>query len=222
MEAELREEICEVGRRLYQRNLVAATDGNVSARLKDGTFLCTPSGVSKGFMKPSDLLIADKDGKLVSGAGKVTSEFFTHLAAYEERPDIQAVVHAHPPCATALTLAGCSMTTPVLPELVMALGGVPTAAYATPGTKEGADVIRQLIATCDAVLLERHGAVTVGKSPLSAHFKLEKVEHSAHVLHLALSLSRQIPRLGDDQLARILDARERYGLTEPVLPGIFP
>jgi L-fuculose-phosphate aldolase len=222
VESALREEICELGRRLYARNLVAATDGNLSARLDEDRFLCTPSGVSKGFMNPDDLLIADASGALVGGTGKVTSEFFTHLAAYEERADVVAVVHAHPPVATALTLAGYGMTEPVLPELVMALGGIPTAPYATPGTREGADAIRAVIRTCDAVLLDRHGAVTVGDSVLAAYMKMEKLEHSAGVIHHALTLGRRLPQLRGEELARIFEARRAYGAKGPLWPGLRP
>ena len=112
-EQQARGAICEVGRRLYARNLVAATDGNISIRIGGDRYVCTPSGISKGCMRPEDLMIADGRGERVSGTGKVTSEFFTHLAAYEERPNIAAVVHAHPPFATALTIAGLGMTDPV-------------------------------------------------------------------------------------------------------------
>ena len=189
-EKEAREAVCEVGRRLYAKNLVAATDGNISIRIGEDRYVCTPSGVSKGFMKPSDLVIADGRGALVSGKDKVTSEFFTHLAAYEERPDIAAVVHAHPPRATALTIAGLDMTRPVVPEVIMGLLAIPTTDYATPGSREGADVVRKWIRTYDAILLDCHGALTVGGDVFSAYQKMEKVEHTAEVLCAAHALGR--------------------------------
>ena len=189
-EKEAREAVCEVGRRLYAKNLVAATDGNISIRIGADRYVCTPSGISKGFMKPSDLVIADGCGALVSGKGKVTSEFFTHLAAYEERPDIAAVVHAHPPRATALTIAGLDMTRPVVPEVIMGLLAIPTTDYATPGSREGADVVRKWIRTYDAILLDCHGALTVGGDVFSAYQKMEKVEHTAEVLCAAHALGR--------------------------------
>ena len=163
-ERALRDLICELGRRLYAKDYVAATDGNLSVRLGEGRYLVTPSGVSKGFMAPEHLLIADGEGRLLHGEGKVTSEFFTHLAAYEEREDVLAVIHAHPPMCTAVTLAGIDMRVPLLPEVVAAVGGVPTCPYATPGTREGADAVRAAIRTADAVLLDRHGSLTVGKT----------------------------------------------------------
>lgn len=209
-EADLREAICEVGRRMYARNLVAATDGNISVRLDENRFLCTASGTSKGFMRPDDLIIADAQGNKIEGVGRVTTEFFTHLAAYEERPDILAVVHGHPPIATALTLAGLSMTRPIVPELVMTMVAVPTTGYATPGSREGADVIRQWIRKFDAVLLDRHGAVTVGKTLFDAYFRMEKVEHSAQVLHAAHMLGT-VRELESGHIDRLMPVAVAYG-----------
>lgn len=216
-ESALRHAICEVGRRLYHRNLVAATDGNISIRLGEDRFLCTPSGVSKGFMAPDDLVIADAQGCKVAGAGKVTSEFFTHLAAFEERPEIQAVVHAHPPMATAITVAGLSLTDPILPEVVFSVGAIPTAPYATPGTPEGAVVVRDLIRRCDAILLDRHGALTIGMDVFEAYHKMEKLEHAAQIYLAARTLGTPAI-LNADAIARILAAREAYGATGPIFP----
>lgn len=217
-ENELRELICELGRRLYEKNLVSATDGNLSVLLQEGHYLITPSGVSKGFMKPEDIIIADATGKKVSGTGKVSSEFFTHLACYEERPEIQAVVHAHPPKAVGCTLAGYALTEYLLPEVVLAVGGIPVADYATPGTTEGADVIRPLIAQCDALLLDRHGAVTVGLDLLDAYYKMEKIEHAAESIITAQTLGT--PRtLNSEQFERILQSRKAYGALGKLYPN---
>ena len=210
-DTELRVAICEVGRRMFAKNLVAATDGNISVRLGAGRYLCTPSGVSKGFMQPEDLIIADGQGGKLEGAGRVSSEFFTHLAAYEERPEVKAVVHAHPPKAVGLTLAGVSLADCVLPEVVVAVGGIPTAEYATPGSKEGAEVIRGLIRGCDAVMLDRHGAVTVGETLLEAYFKMEKIEHAAETL-LAAHLLGEVRGLEPDQIEKLRAVREDYGV----------
>jgi len=211
-EVELRELMCDVGRRMYAKNLVAATDGNISVRLSPDRFLCTPSGVSKGFMKPGDIVIADGSGAKISGDGKVSSEFFTHLACYEERADILAVVHAHPPKAIGATVAGISLEECVLPEVVYALGGIPTTAYATPATREGAAVIREHIRGCDAVMLDRHGAVTVGADLLDAYFKMEKIEHAAESLLTAHSLG-QVRRLSRAEVDKLYKVREDYGVT---------
>jgi len=217
-ESELRELICWVGERLYSKNLVTATDGNVSVRLDNGHYLCTPSGVSKGFMKPEDIVVADHTGEKVAGDGKVSSEFFTHLAAYEERPDVNAVVHAHPPKAVGFTLAGISLTELVLPEVVFAIGGIPTSNYATPGTKEGAGVVRGLIRECDALMLDRHGALTVGEDLLDAFFKMEKIEHSAETLFVARQLGN-IRTLDSNQLEKLFSAHGDYGLKGKVYRG---
>lgn len=211
-ETELRVCICEIGRRLYARNLIAATDGNISVRIAPDRFLCTPSGSTKGFMQPRDIVIADDRGRLVSGEGKVSSEFLTHLAAYTRRDDIAAVVHAHPPTAVACTLAGVSLEELVLPEVVFAIGGLPTAPYATPGTPEGAESVRELVSRCDALLMDRHGALTLGVTLMDAYLKMEKIEHSAQILLAAKGMGN-IRTLSGDELDRILRAREPYGAT---------
>lgn len=216
-ELEIRKAICDVGRRMYDKNLVAATDGNVSVRLGPDRFLCTPSGVSKGFMGVNDLVICDKNGTKLEGAGKVTSEFFTHLAAYEERPDITAVCHAHPPKAIGFSVAGRSLAECILPEVVMSIGGVPTTDYATPGTKEGNEVIRELIRQADAVMLDRHGAVTVGVDVYDAYYKMEKIEHAAETLLVAEKLG-EVRTLGLREVERLAEARTAYGAKGKVYP----
>ncbi|HOE65527.1 MAG TPA: class II aldolase/adducin family protein [Candidatus Hydrogenedentes bacterium] len=209
-ELELRKAICDVGRRMYTKNLVAATDGNISIKIGPDRFLVTPSGVCKGDMAPNDILLTDSRGVKISGAGKVTSEFFTHLAAYEERSDITAVVHAHPPKAIGFSVAGVSLAECVLPEVVMSIGGVPTTDYATPGSKEGYNVIRDLIRQCDALMLDRHGAVTVGVTVYDAYFKLEKIEHAAETLFIARMLG-EVRTLSRDEVEKLAESRKAYG-----------
>ena len=218
-EQQARLAVCEVGRRLHARNLVAASDGNISVRIEEDRYVCTPAGVSVGFMAPEDLVVADGRGESVSGTGKATSEFFTHLAAFEERPDIGAVVHAHPPFATALTIAGLGMTDPVVPEVIACLMAVPTTGYATPGSREGADVIRPWICDYDAVLLDFHGALTVGRDVFEAYFRLEKVEHTAQVLHAAHTLGR-VRRLEPEAVKKLMDYY--HGGAQPLPPYPFP
>ena len=216
-ELDQRKAICEIGRRMWQRNYVAATDGNISVKLAPDRFLCTPSGVSKGFMEPNDLIIADGQGRKLSGEGKVTSEFPTHLAAYEERPDITAVVHAHPPKAIGLSLAGVNLAECVLPEVIYSIGGIPTTDYATPATTEGSEVLREYIRKCDAVMLDRHGSVTIGVDVLDAYLKLEKLEHACESLYVAHSLG-QIRRLGATEISKLQAVRESYGVTGLAYP----
>jgi len=216
-EASLRDLVCEIGRRLYARNLCTATDGNISVRLDSGKFLITRSGVSKGYLTHADVLVADASGRLLEGEGKVSSEFTTHLAVYAVREDAQAVVHAHPPYATALTLAGVSLCDPVLPEFVMALGGAPAAPYATPGTPEGGEQIGLFARDADAIMLDRHGAVTVGKSLLDAYYKMEKLEHAAETLHHALAIG-PVKRLSRADIDKLMAARVAYGARGKVYP----
>ena len=216
-ELDIRKAICEAGRRLYAKNLVAATDGNISARMGANRYLCTPSGVSKGFMNPRDLIIADSKGNKISGDGKVTSEFFTHLAAYEERPDMSAVVHAHPPKAIAFTLAGVSLADCILPEVVYTIGGIPATEYATPGTPEGGAVIRDLIRHCDALLMDRHGALTIGTDVFDALFKMEKIEHAAETL-LTAHLLGGVRKLEAEEVQKLYKVRESYGVSGKAFP----
>lgn len=211
-ELDIRKAICEVGRRMYARNLVSATDGNISVRLGSDRFLCTPSGVSKGFMNPNDVIVADGKGTKISGDGKVTTEFFTHVAAYEARPDVNAVVHAHPPKAIGFTLAGVSLAECVLPEVVYSIGGIPTTEYATPSSPEGAAVVRKYIVDCDALMLDRHGALTVGVDVFDAYFKLEKIEHAAESLLTAQALGR-VQSLSAKQVDKLYGIRESYGVS---------
>jgi len=213
-EMQLRESICEVGRRLYTKNLTVATDGNISVRLGPNRYLCTPSGVSKNDLTPQTIILADGRGERITGQGKVTSEFFTHLAAYEERPDVSSVIHAHPPKAIALTLAGLSLSEPVLPEVVCILGGIPTVPYTTPSTPKGADCIRPMTRQCNAMMLEQHGALTLGTDVFDALRKMEKIEHSAEILYAAHLLGR-VQKLNTEQIRDLLEVRRNHGLKGP-------
>lgn len=197
-EGQAREEIVRVCRLLWQRGYVAATDGNVSMRIGSDRLVATPSGVSKGFLQERQLVLTDLDGALVSedpSGLRPSSELRMHCAVYRERPDVLAVVHAHPPVATACTVAGVSLMRPVLPEVLVTLGGIPTARYARPSSAEGAVVVRELIREHDAVLLDHHGSLTVGRSVFEAYLKLEKVENAAQVVLAAGQLGgvRELP-----------------------------
>lgn len=215
----LRNWICEIGRRLYQRDMIAAADGNISVRFGEDRFLCTPTGVSKGFLRPDDLVIVDQEGRKIAGEGKVTSEFFTHLAAYEARPETQAVIHAHPTYATVLTIMGIDTTVPVLPEVVMNMVALPVAAYATPGSREGAQVITTLIRDFDALLLERHGAITLGSDLQEAYMRMERLEHAAKTLYLCHLAGTPTP-IAPEALTKLMAATVPEGTTPPPYP--FP
>ncbi len=201
----------DVGRRLYARGLVAASDGNLSARLDDGGILITAGGTHLGELTRDDFVRVAADGTPVRAGRGPSSEMPLHLAVYRLRPDVRAVVHAHPPIATAFSYAGLPLDEPVIPEVVVALGRIGRAPYATPGTSEGADAIAAVIAAHDAIVLERHGVVTVGAAPLDAYWKMEKVEHAADILFRARMLGRVMP-LSRDELERLASLFERLKL----------
>ena len=142
-EYEIKKQICEIGKRIYDRGMVAANDGNISVKISDNEFLCTPTGVSKGFMTPDYICRVDKEGKVLEANGnfKPSSEIKMHMRVYAQRPDVKSVVHAHPSYATSFAIAGIPLTEPIMPEAVIALGCVPIAAYGTPSTEEIPDAV---------------------------------------------------------------------------------
>lgn len=187
-ESALREEILRMGRMLYERNLLVGLDGNLSVRLSDTEVLCTKSGCHKGLLRDEDIVVVDISGNLVRGAGRPTSEMAMHLACYHNRPDVQAVIHAHPPICVAFTIAGLSLEPAILPEVVVTLGSIPTLPYQTTGTEVLAEQVGEAVRLKDAVLLERHGAVCVGKNLLEAFCRLEVIEHTARIVMHARTL----------------------------------
>jgi len=201
-EAELRADIVRVCRRLYDRGLIAGPDGNVSARLDAGRLLVTPAGMSKGDLDAGDLVIVDPDGQLVAGNHPASSEVRMHIRIYRRRPDVHAVVHAHPPTATAFGVAGEDFMTPVLPEIVLQMGGVPLLPYVTPGGDLLADQFEPFLPHHDAFLMANHGATTVGPSLTIAHQRMESLEHAARILLAARQLGRVNP-LGDADAATL-------------------
>jgi len=212
-----RKEIVRVCRLLHEKGYVAATDGNVSVRLSKNRVLSTPSGFSKGFLAPEQLVVTDLEGRKIPSREpasrdlKPTSELLMHLEAYRQRPDIGAVIHAHPPICVALSIAGISLAKCLLPEVVVTLGLIPTAEYATPSSAEGPQAIRDLIANHDALVIQRHGTLTVGKDPFDAYLKLEKVEHLAYVTLILRQLGRETP-LPPAEVAKLLRMRRDKGL----------
>jgi len=184
----LRDEILRVGALCYERHLLVALDGNLSVRLSDDLILCTQAGCHKGMLQDDHLVVIDLEGKKVRGKGEPTSEMAMHLACYRERPDIEAVVHAHPPTCIAFTVAGISMARCVLPEVVLTLGAVPTLSYETTGTEVLGAKVGEAIRSNDAVMMDRHGAVCVGSSLLDAFCKLETMEHMAKIMKAARDL----------------------------------
>jgi L-fuculose-phosphate aldolase len=207
-ELELKQEIVCICRMLHRKNYLAATDGNVSVRLGDRV-LTTPSGVHKGLMEADQIITVDLAGRVLAGEGRPTSEIRMHLLAYELRPDVAAVVHAHLPYATSCTLAGIDLLEPILPEVVITLGGVPTAPYATPGSEEVPAAIRGFLREFDAILLSRHGAMTVGRDVRDAYNKMEKLEHTARVI-LAARLQGPVAPLPAAEVEKLRRLGEQY------------
>jgi L-fuculose-phosphate aldolase len=203
--------IVHVGRRMYERGYVAANDGNVSVRLSEDRLLVTPTGISKGFMSRSDLVMTDMKGARVSGKRNPTSEIMMHLRAYECRPDIGAVVHAHPPYATAFAVVGIPLSECVLPEVIVSIGSVPLAHYGTPSTEEVPRSIESVVTKSDAFLLKNHGVMTVGDDVLSAYHKVETVEHFAKISFIARHLG-SVASLGHEDVRKLVELRARAGI----------
>jgi L-fuculose-phosphate aldolase len=209
--------IIRVGRRMYERGFVAANDGNVSIRISNERVLATPTGMSKGFMARGDLVIVDMEGRRISGKREPTTELKMHLRAYELRKDVGAVIHAHPPYATAYAVAGIPLEECILPEVVLTLGSVPLAAYGTPSTEEVPDSIEGVVTRSDAFLLRNHGVMTVGSDVLGAYHKMETVEHFAHISFLAGQLGR-VKHLTREEVEKLMKLREHMGIKGPY-PG---
>lgn len=226
LEQKLREEICLVGRQMYKYKFVDGTAGNISARLDNDRILITPSGLSKGFMRPEKLIIVDMDGNKVEHDDdtadlKPSTETPMHLEAYKRRPDVNGVVHAHPPYAVALTMAGINMQTYTIPEAIILLGEVPNAPYATPATTEDRDVISHLAVNHDAIMLSFHGSLTMGKDVWQAFMRLETLEHTAHLTYLVHQLGggKSLP---EQQIHKLLTLRKEFGLMHPDEPSLVP
>ncbi len=210
-EREYREEIVHVGRMIWEKGWVAANDGNISVRLDHDRFLCTPTQVCKGLMKPEDLIICDGRGNKISGTKERTSEFMMHLTVYNLRADMNSVVHAHPPVATGYAAAGRSLNLALLPEVVIGLGCVPLAGYGLPGTPELTDPMLPLIPKYEALLMGNHGAVCYGEDVYKAFFRMETVEHFARISLVAelLGGAQVLPK---QEVNKLLESRTRYGV----------
>ena len=210
-EHQLRKEMVQVAHLCHSRGLLVALDGNISARIADGLVLCTRAGCHKGLLCEDDLIVVDANGRRVRGRGEPTSELEMHLACYRSRPDVEAIVHAHPPTCIAFTVAGVTLARCVLPEVVLTLGTIPTVEYATTGTRELAGLVGHATRTHDAVMLDRHGAVCLGKSLLDAFCKLETMEQVAKVMLAARTLGdvRELPAAEAQHLRQM--GTERYG-----------
>ena len=213
-EAELRQDIVELGRRLWARGFVASNDGNISVRLEGDRILTTPTGVSKGFMTPEMMVVTDRAGRKLAGERNASSELKMHLAVYDLRPDVQAVVHSHPPLATGFAVAGIALDKAVLAEVICTLGSIPIADYATPSTAELPAAITKYIKAHDGLLLANHGALTVGGDLYNAYYKMETIEHFAQISLVARTLGGE-RLLSRDEVLRLQGLRTTYGIAAP-------
>lgn len=210
-ERETREKIVEVGRLIYERGFIAASDGNISARLDDGRFLTTPTMACKGRMTEDMLVLVDIDGrKLRRDERNPSSEFSMHREIYQRRADIHAIVHAHPPFGTGFAVSNVALDKPLLSEVILTLGCVPLTAYGTPSTKELSDSLAPFIPHHDALLLANHGAVTYGPDLDTAYYRMETLEHFAKITLIARIVGRP-KELPADAIEKLLDVRERAG-----------
>lgn len=208
-ERKLRAEIVHFGRRLHECGFVAATDGNLSVRLDEDRILATPTAMCKSMMRPSDLVIVNRDGHKLAGHRCPSSELEMHRLIYSLRPDIRAIVHAHPPTATGFAAAGMALNRPLVCEVVVGLGTIPLAEYGTPGTPELSQALEPYVVDYDAILMANHGVVAYGEDLLRAFMKMETVEHFAKIALVAHQLGREQPLSGEN-LDKLLEARRKY------------
>lgn len=215
-EFKLKEEMCEIGRRIWLKGFCAGNEGNHSVRIGPNKFLCTPTGISKGFLKPDDICTVDIEGKQLAGKRKRTSEILMHLEIYKQRADVKAVVHSHPPHATAFAIAGVELPTCIHPEAEVFLGVVKTAKYVTPGDKRLGESLIPYLKDSNTILLQNHGTVTFSTSLEEAYYKLEIVDAYSRILMLAKSLGSVRP-LDSAEMKELLELKVRFGLKEPRL-----
>ena len=213
-ERELKEQICDIGRRLYAKGFAAANDGNISIRLNDREILCTPTMVSKGFLKPEDICKVDYKGKQLAGTRKRSSEILLHLAVYKNRPDVNSVVHCHPPHATAFAVAHEPIPKCVLPEVEVFLGEVPIAKYATPGDQRLPNTIVPYVKDCNTILLANHGTVSWGPTCELAYFNTEIIDAYCRILLLAKQLGR-VNYFSEHHTSELMEFKKRIGYDDP-------
>jgi len=219
-DSRVREEICHLGRMLHQNGYVAGCDGNLSVRIGRDAVLSSPTSISKGMMQPDDLVVVDMEGRQTAGHRHPSTELGMHLLFYRMRPDVRAVVHAHPPVATGFAAAGIALDEPLVAEVVVTFGAIPLAAYGTPGTRELSDSLAPFVPGHDAILMANHGVVTCGPSLLNAFMKMEKVEHYAKVVAVARQLGPSRP-LSAEEVRKLMQARDNYeGNQTPLLADL--
>ena len=213
-EEQVRADIVEIGRRLWERGYVASNDGNISVRIDDTRLITTPKSVSKGFMTPDMMVVTDLAGKKLAGERDPSSELKMHLQVYRDRPDARAVVHAHPPTATGFAVAGIPLDRAVLAEVVTTLGSIPIAEYATPSTDELPQACSKYLKAHDGLLLANHGALAIGPDLVTAYHRMETIEHFAKISLVTRMLGRE-NLLSREEVDRLQGLRGMYGIASP-------
>src|SRR5256714_3949200 len=219
-EWKIKEQMCDVGRRIWQKGFCAGNEGNHSYRIGENRILCTPTGISKSALKPDDICTVDLEGKQVSGTRKRTSEINLHLAIYKARPDVRAVIHSHPPHATAFAVASVDLPTCIHPEAEVFLGAVKTAKYVTPGDQRLGESILPYVKDSNTILLQSHGVVCFHPDLEQAYYQLEIVDAYARILLLAKQVGSIRP-LDSGEMKELLELKQRFGLREPRLEKGF-
>ncbi len=209
----IRKQMCDIGRRLWQRQFCAGNDGNHSVRVGKNRVLVTPTGISKGFMKPADMCVVDMEGRQVAGQRRRTSEILMHLAIFQERPDVRVVIHTHPPHATAFAISGLDLPSGVYPEADYLLGPVRTAPYVMPGDERLGDSIRPLVKDASTIILQNHGVVCFGTDLEKCYYNMEEVDAYARILLLVKQIGSVHP-LSDDEMSELLQIKARNGLAD--------
>lgn len=212
-EWKLKEQMCDIGRRIWIKGFCAGNEGNHSYRIGENKFLCTPTGISKANLKPDDICTVDIDGKQLAGKRKRTSEILMHLAIYRARPDVKAVIHSHPPHATAFAVAGVDLPTCIHPEAEVFLGAVKTAKYVTPGDTRLGESILPYVKDSNTILLQSHGVVCFHPDLEQAYYQLEIVDAYARILLLAKSVGSIRP-LDSNEMKELLELKNRFGLKD--------
>jgi len=210
-------DMIEIGKRLHGRGWISSTDGNFSVKLGENRIITTPTGVHKGYLTTDDFVIVNMKGEVLEGNSKPSSELLMHLTCYRERPDICSVIHAHPTYCIVLSVAGIKLAKCLLPEVLFTLGSIPTADYAPPTTEQVATSVQEPVRDFDAIILERHGSLNVGKDIFDTYNKLERMEHVAEITYHAQQLGRAEP-LSDSQVSELMEIKDGLGMNAKPQP----
>lgn len=212
---QIKEQICEIGRRVYNKGFAAANDGNISYRCGENEVLCSPTMICKGFMTPEDICAVDLEGNQIAGKRKRTSEILLHLAIMKHRPDVKAVVHCHPPHATAFAVAREPIPQCVLPEIEVFMGEVPLAPYETPGGNAFANTVVPFLKSTNTIILTNHGTVSFGKDLEEAYWKTEILDAYCRILILTKQLGGSVNYLNEQKSRELLDLKKKLGFDDP-------